>query len=307
MKKNKLRILITNDDGANCPLFYSLVDSIAKTDFCEDILIVVPAFEQSWISNAITRDKEILHTKEVYGSYEYNIIDGTPADCTAIGLCHLAQKKWTQEKWAQENHADINLTNKNVVDLVISGINMGTNAGDAFTQSSGTIAAVKTGSLFGIPGIACSATLPPEMRKAWTNRDFDYLKQTESTIAEITNYHVRSISSLINSKILEIDTVDYVSINTPVQINQDIAPVICKTKQNLFKEMFTEIRENIYSHKFSGFIDKPDRDSTGRDLDLLAKGLATISCFSSSLSEDFTLQTSDIESLQEKISNNFKS
>jgi 5'-nucleotidase len=60
-------------------------------------------------------------------------VNGTPADCVALGVHH----------W------------KNV-DIVLSGINQGVNLGNALWHS-GTLAAAKQATLFGIRGIAISA------------------------------------------------------------------------------------------------------------------------------------------------------
>ena len=60
-------------------------------------------------------------------------VNGTPADCIALGV----------HNWKD-------------VDIVLSGINQGVNLGNALWHS-GTLAAAKQATLFGIRGIALSA------------------------------------------------------------------------------------------------------------------------------------------------------
>src|SRR5690606_11152998 len=68
----------------------------------------------------------------IFEGIEAYKVNGTPADCVALGT-HLREK----------------------VDLVLSGVNMGPNLGNAMWHS-GTLAAAKQATLFGIRGIAFS-------------------------------------------------------------------------------------------------------------------------------------------------------
>jgi 5'-nucleotidase len=78
-------------------------------------------------------------------------VNGTPADCVALG-CHLARE----------------------IDLVLSGINLGFNLGNAMWHS-GTLAAAKQGALLGKRGIALSTSyegVEPDFGKLepWVSR-----------------------------------------------------------------------------------------------------------------------------------------
>jgi 5'-nucleotidase len=77
--------------------------------------------------------------------FEAYRVNGTPADCVALGT----------HNWEQ-------------VDLVLSGINLGSNLGNAMWHS-GTLAGARQAALFGIRGIALSA--PTTVREP----DFDVL------------------------------------------------------------------------------------------------------------------------------------
>jgi len=125
-------LLITNDDGIHAPGIKHLWQAV-----CEfaDVAIVAPQSEKSGCGVAITWTKP-LHIQPV--SWEMNTpawcLNGTPADCVKMGLSVLLQKR---------------------PDMIISGINRGSNSGRTVLYS-GTIGGVIEGALKGIPGIAFS-------------------------------------------------------------------------------------------------------------------------------------------------------
>jgi 5'-nucleotidase len=95
---------------------------------------VAPDVEQSSMGHAITASRPLFYKKSLinFGKLEAYRVNGTPADCVALGS-HL---------WAH-------------TDLVLSGINLGTNLGNSIWHS-GTLAGAKQGVLLGMRGIAFS-------------------------------------------------------------------------------------------------------------------------------------------------------
>jgi 5'-nucleotidase len=133
-------LLITNDDGIHAPGIKHLWQAVH--DFA-DVAIVAPMVEKSGCGLSITWKKP-LHIQPV--AWENNTaawaLTGTPADCVKIALAGLLPRK---------------------PDMVISGINKGSNAGRTVLYS-GTIGGVTEGTLKEIPGIAfsfCDQTQPP--------------------------------------------------------------------------------------------------------------------------------------------------
>lgn len=126
-----MRILVTNDDGIYSPGIAALAR--AASDFGE-VRVVAPDVEQSSMGHAVTHSRPLSYKKspiEFKGIEAYRV-NGTPADCVALGT-HL---------W---DHTD----------LVLSGINMGPNLGNAMWHS-GTLAAAKQAALLGIKAVALS-------------------------------------------------------------------------------------------------------------------------------------------------------
>lgn len=128
----KPRILITNDDGVHAPGIRHLWQAVK--DYA-DIIVVAPTVEQSGVGLSITI-REPLRIEEVEWSNSQKVwsVNGTPADCVKMALTVMLE------------------TNP---DLIISGINRGTNAGRNVLYS-GTVAATIEGALHGVPSIAFS-------------------------------------------------------------------------------------------------------------------------------------------------------
>lgn len=138
-----MKILLTNDDGLDSPLFHF---AMAYFQAKAQVTAVVPATEQSWKGKAMTR-LGALHLEPLDGfACAAYALSGTPADCANFGIYHLFDSK---------------------PDLVISGINMGSNAGLGFALSSGTIGAALEANIAGVPGVALSQVLHGPVFQHW--------------------------------------------------------------------------------------------------------------------------------------------
>lgn len=127
-----MRILIANDDGIYSPGLAALARVAAKFG---EVRIVAPQVEQSAKSHSITTSSPLSYRRTplpLLPGFEAYRVDGTPADCVALGVFN----------WKD-------------VDLVLSGINLGPNIGNAIWHS-GTLAAAKQAALLGLRGIAFS-------------------------------------------------------------------------------------------------------------------------------------------------------
>lgn len=125
-------ILLTNDDGIYAPGLSAMYRQLRRLG---SVYVVAPATEQSGVAHAITYLKP-LTVKEVYhGSERWGwAVDGSPADCVKIGVDQFCPCR---------------------PDLVVSGINLGLNAGINVLYS-GTVAAAVEGAFYGITSIAVS-------------------------------------------------------------------------------------------------------------------------------------------------------
>ena len=131
-------ILLVNDDGVTSPLLAPLARRLAEI---AELRLAVPLHERSWTGKSMTRHGLVRAHRldersypELAGLNGY-AIEGTPADCTNLGIHELFESP---------------------PDWVISGINIGVNAGLNFIVNSGTVGAAFEASLTGVPAAAFS-------------------------------------------------------------------------------------------------------------------------------------------------------
>ena len=123
-----MRILLSNDDGYFAPGLAALYTALAAL---ADVTVVAPERDKSGASNSLTLDRPLSMRRAHNGFY---FLNGTPTDCVHMAVTVMLD-------W--------------VPDMVVSGINHGSNMGDD-TIYSGTVAAATEGYLLGIPSIAIS-------------------------------------------------------------------------------------------------------------------------------------------------------
>lgn len=153
-------ILITNDDGIHAPGIHHLYNAIKDHTDC---VISAPFVEKSGAGLSTTLTKPLqIHTIpwDIEKDIKAYRINGTPSDCVKLALKVILKKK---------------------PDMIISGINLGCNAGRTVLYS-GTIGAVIEGTHKKIPGIAFSIT---------DIRDPDF-SQTEKYIFPIIEYILKN-------------------------------------------------------------------------------------------------------------------
>jgi 5'-nucleotidase len=147
-----MRILIANDDGIYSPGIRALAEVAANFG---DVRIVAPDVEMSSAGHAITSSRPLSYKHTPIRGFEAYRVNGTPADCVALGA-HLWER----------------------VDVVLSGINLGSNLGNAMWHS-GTLAAAKQAVLLGLRGIALSAPVYSG------EPDFEALKPSVERVLEL--------------------------------------------------------------------------------------------------------------------------
>jgi 5'-nucleotidase len=147
-----MRILITNDDGVYSPGIGALAQVASRFG---EVRIVAPDVEMSSASHSITASRPVTYKRTPLGGLDAWRVNGTPGDCVMLGTT----------LWEK-------------VDLVLSGINIGTNLGNAIWHS-GTLAGAKQAALLGLRGIAFSAPATDREQPS-----FEALKPWVATVLE---------------------------------------------------------------------------------------------------------------------------
>ena len=123
-----MKILLSNDDGYLAEGLAALERGVTEL---ADIVIVAPDRNQSGASHSLTLNRPLRVGRTDDGVYYVN---GTPTDCVHLAITGLLEYE---------------------PDMVVSGVNHGSNLGDDVLYS-GTVAAAIEGRFLGLPAIAVS-------------------------------------------------------------------------------------------------------------------------------------------------------
>ncbi|MDR8391755.1 5'/3'-nucleotidase SurE [Aliifodinibius sp. S!AR15-10] len=134
MSSDKPLILVCNDDGIFAPGIRALAE---VADEFGDVAIIAPDRQQSAVGHAVTVSTP-LRSRAFQIDHRFNgqAVSGTPADSVKLAHDQLLERK---------------------PDLVVSGINHGSNAGINILYS-GTVSAATEGTILGYPSLAVSCT-----------------------------------------------------------------------------------------------------------------------------------------------------
>jgi 5'/3'-nucleotidase len=147
-----VRVLVTNDDGIHASGIQALRQALRDSTDLE-LHVVAPDTNRSAMARSITT-RSPLWVEEIRfddGSSGY-ATEGTPVDCVRFAELGLIGER---------------------PELIVSGINQGSNLGDDITYS-GTVAAALEGIVLGIPAIAFSQQSAAEGKEERWGRPFDF-------------------------------------------------------------------------------------------------------------------------------------
>ena len=132
--KKQPTILLCNDDGIYAPGLMSLWKALKTADIGE-LLVIAPNEEKSGVGMAVTNTRPMqIRRVDRFEETPAWSVDGNPVDCIKLGTKIILEES---------------------PDLIVSGINAGSNAG-CNVLHSGTVGAVIEGAFRGIPGVAIS-------------------------------------------------------------------------------------------------------------------------------------------------------
>lgn len=131
---NKPLILVTNDDGITSVGIRTLVDLMKEIG---DVVVVAPNSPQSGMGHAITIGEplRLYPSADIFEGVDEYECSGTPADCVKLAKHYVLKDK--------------------MPDLVVSGINHGSNSSISVLYS-GTMSAAIEAAIEGIPAIGFS-------------------------------------------------------------------------------------------------------------------------------------------------------
>lgn len=239
-----MRALLVNDDGYKSAGIRALQKELAAH---YEVKAIAPADEQSWKGKSISASHQPLTMLQVkYHEFDGYAVNGTPADCTQLGLFEL---------------------HNSLPDLVVSGINNGANIGHAHIMSSGTVGAALEAAFQGVPAFAASV-----WRMKNNNKGVDF-HSVEATKLFAT-------PALISRQI--IDKVMAAGFPTGVQViainmRYDVAPdakwFVTEPHRLPYGKVFHK-EEDQYLNR--GDNELVGHEAPGSDLDVIAQGHVSI-------------------------------
>ena len=231
-----MNLLLVNDDGIDSPSLHLL--SRAAKARGHHVLLCAPSTQQSAKSHCFTIATPLIaRPRELDCADEAWAVDGTPADCARLGLMALPKEK---------------------IDLVISGINVGYNAGLA-TFVSGTVGAAREAAFQGVPAMAVSAAVdvPP------------------ATLNLFAEWVVTLAEKLVCYPIPELSVCN---VNVPsVPVHELKPPVLCPISRNVYRDSYVRRESPRGDTYFWLTPEQPaDTHTPGSDLNLLEQGHITV-------------------------------
>jgi 5'-nucleotidase len=155
-----MRVLLTNDDGIEAEGLQALRRALLTVPDIE-LAVIAPDSNRSATARSITIRRPLWVEEIDFGDGTVGYAtDGTPVDCVrfaALGLIEGFQ-----------------------AELIVSGINHGSNLGDDITYS-GTVAAALEGIMLGLPGIAVSQQSTAREMDFRLGHSFDFTQAAEFT------------------------------------------------------------------------------------------------------------------------------
>ena len=196
---SKPLILVSNDDGITSKGIRVLVSVMKKLG---DVVVVAPDSPQSGMGHAITIGQTLrLYEEDIFEDVLAYKSSGTPADCVKLAKHHVLKDRKP--------------------DLVVSGINHGSNTSISVLYS-GTMSAAIEGALEGLPSIGFS--LCDFSSKA----DFSHVEEWVEKIARQVLEHGIPKGIALN-------------VNFPPKRNEDIRGIkICRQADAKWQEEFVE-------------------------------------------------------------------
>ena len=225
-----MRILLTNDDG---------IESVGLRALCErlgaghEIYVIAPATQRSAAGHGISVHSPLSYGVLDSGGCRMRIaVDGTPADCVKLAVLYFMKDR--------------------LPDLVIAGINEGSNVGSDVIYS-GTVSAALEGAYMGVRSIAVS------------NSDRAFL-DGYAFAADFVADNLAAFSSL--------HMPDYTALNINYPGERHRGSAVVPVGRNRYSDSFREVGANVLQIGGQPLDEETDGET---DVSQVRRGFVTIS------------------------------
>ncbi|WCB96080.1 5'-nucleotidase SurE [Baekduia alba] len=230
-----MRVLLTNDDGIDAEGLQRLRQELLRVEGV-DLAVVAPDGNRSAVGRGITTRRALAVQRIAFGDGTHGYAtDGTPVDCVRLASLGLVAG-WTP-------------------DIVVSGINHGSNLGDDVTYS-GTVAAAMEGLLLGLPALAVS--------QQSENREMDFRLGDDFVFDVAARFVARVVASLED---VPLPPSTLLNINVPAGDPHGVA--VARLGKRIYRDRLQEQGDGTY---FIYGADPGYEDEPGTDLVAVAAG-----------------------------------
>jgi 5'-nucleotidase len=238
-----LRVLLTNDDGIEAEGLQALRRALSGVEDVE-LAVIAPDSNRSATARSITTRRPIWVEEVPFGDGSVGYAtDGTPVDCVRF--------------------AALGLIDGFTADLIVSGINHGSNLGDDITYS-GTVAAAFEGVILGIPGIAVSQQSNAREMDFRLGRVFDFERA-----AAFTARLVEEIDDL------PLPQGTLLNVNFPAGEVEGVE--VARLGKRIYRDQLALVDEDSSRRQYRIYGDAPDYErQDGTDLAAIADGRVAV-------------------------------
>ena len=253
-----MRVLLTNDDGIEAEGLQALRRALLEVPDI-DLAVIAPDGNRSAMARSITTRRPLWVEEVDFGDGTVGYAtDGTPVDCVRFAALGLI------EGFAAE--------------LIVSGINHGSNLGDDITYS-GTVAAALEGVMLGIPGIAVSQQSHAREMDFRLGREFDF-----ATAARFTARIVDQVDDV------PLPAGTLLNVNAPAG---DVEAVeVCRLGKRIYRDQLTLVDEGSGRRHYRIYGEAPDyHHEVGTDLAAVAEGRIAVTPLHFNLTDEPGIET----------------
>jgi 5'-nucleotidase len=235
-----MRVLLTNDDGIEAEGLQALRNALQTIKGIE-LAVIAPDGNRSAMARSITTRRPLWVQEVDFGDGTVGYAtDGTPVDCVRL--------------------ANLGLVEGFKADLVVSGINHGSNLGDDITYS-GTVAAALEAIVLGLPGIAVS--------QQSSLRELDFRVGSAFEFETAASFTARLVAELENTP-LPVGTLLNINVPCPPPGGVEVA----RLGKRVYRDELALVEEDGGGRRqYRIYGDASfEADETGTDLAAVARG-----------------------------------
>jgi 5'-nucleotidase len=247
-----MRVLLTNDDGIEAEGLQTLRRALLGVEGIE-LAVIAPDGNRSAMARSITTRRPLWVQEVEFGDGTVGYAtDGTPVDCVRF--------------------ASLGLIEDFEAELIVSGINHGSNLGDDITYS-GTVAAALEGVVLGIPGLAVSQQSRAREMDFRLGNGFDFTQAAHFTarvVAEIAETAESSGEGRLPGR-LPLRQGTLLNINAPA--GEITGVEVARLGKRIYRDQLTLVDEQSGRRGYRVYGDSPDyHHEPGTDLTAIAEG-----------------------------------